>query len=177
MAFNDLYPNQMVTFEDAKTGGFVLKSGQTNPGGTQCITKDKAFELFDLASNAGTDSILGNQLMQKSFWENRDSLDISITFTVEETLYYEMLIGIDPVTNKGHYVSGIKYVVSRVYPPNINSVIYNNPELTERFNGNPNDGFHYNLNPIISNFSGMIGNEKYRIDSNGVIREVTKIFT
>jgi hypothetical protein len=31
MAFNDLAANQMVAYNQASSGGFTLKSGQTNP--------------------------------------------------------------------------------------------------------------------------------------------------
>jgi hypothetical protein len=41
MAFNDLAANQMVAYNQASSGGFTLKSGQTNPN-TQMMTKDMA---------------------------------------------------------------------------------------------------------------------------------------
>jgi hypothetical protein len=40
MAFNDLAANQMVAYNQASSGGFTLKSGQTNPNTLQMMTKD-----------------------------------------------------------------------------------------------------------------------------------------
>jgi hypothetical protein len=66
MAFNDLAANQMVAYNQASSGGFTLKSGQTNPNTLQMMTKDMAFAMYNLSPT--TDQmILGNQLMQKSF--------------------------------------------------------------------------------------------------------------
>jgi hypothetical protein len=42
MAFNDLAANQMVAYNQASSGGFTLKSGQTNPNTLQMMTKDMA---------------------------------------------------------------------------------------------------------------------------------------
>jgi hypothetical protein len=65
MAFNDLAANQMVAYNQASSGGFTLKSGQTNPNTLQMMTKDMAFAMYNLS--LGSNDILGNQLMQKSF--------------------------------------------------------------------------------------------------------------
>jgi hypothetical protein len=64
MAFNDLAANQMVAYNQASSGGFTLKSGQTNPNTLQMMTKDMAFAMYNL-SPTGSNDILGNQLMQK----------------------------------------------------------------------------------------------------------------
>jgi hypothetical protein len=64
MAFNDLAANQMVAYNQASSGGFTLKSGQTNPNTLQMMTKDMAFAMYNL-STTGSNDILGNQLMQK----------------------------------------------------------------------------------------------------------------
>jgi hypothetical protein len=45
MAFNDLAANQMVAYNQASSGGFTLKSGQTNPNTLQMMTKDMAFAI------------------------------------------------------------------------------------------------------------------------------------
>jgi hypothetical protein len=66
MAFNDLAANQMVAYNQASSGGFTLKSGQTNPNTLQMMTKDMAF-MYNLSPTTGSNDILGNQLMQKSF--------------------------------------------------------------------------------------------------------------
>jgi hypothetical protein len=65
MAFNDLAANQMVAYNQASSGGFTLKSGQTNPN---TFDKDMAFAMYNLSPTTGSNDILGNQLMQKSFW-------------------------------------------------------------------------------------------------------------
>jgi hypothetical protein len=67
MAFNDLAANQMVAYNQASSGGFTLKSGQTNPNTLQMMTKDMAFAMYNLSPTTGSNDILGNQLMQK-FW-------------------------------------------------------------------------------------------------------------
>jgi hypothetical protein len=67
MAFNDLAANQMVAYNQASSGGFTLKSGQTNPNTLQMI-KDMAFAMYNLSPTTGSNDILGNQLMQKKFW-------------------------------------------------------------------------------------------------------------
>jgi hypothetical protein len=67
MAFNDLAANQMVAYNQASSGGFTLKSGQTNLT-LQMMTKDMAFAMYNLSPTTGSNDILGNQLMQKSFW-------------------------------------------------------------------------------------------------------------
>jgi hypothetical protein len=48
MAFNDLAANQMVAYNQASSGGFTLKSGQTNPNTLQMMTKDMAFAMCHL---------------------------------------------------------------------------------------------------------------------------------
>jgi cellulose 1,4-beta-cellobiosidase len=68
MAFSGLQANQMVSYAEAASSGFTLKSGQTNPGTSQMMTKDMAFTMYNLAANANTNGIAGKQLMQKSFW-------------------------------------------------------------------------------------------------------------
>jgi hypothetical protein len=67
MAFNDLAANQMVAYNQASSGGFTLKSGQTNPNTLQMMTKDMAFAMYNLSPTTGSNDILGNQLMQKVF--------------------------------------------------------------------------------------------------------------
>jgi hypothetical protein len=67
MAFNDLAANQMVAYNQASSGGFTLKSGQTNPNTLQMMTKDMAFAMYNLSPTTGSNDILGNQLMQKFF--------------------------------------------------------------------------------------------------------------
>lgn len=70
MAFSSLLSNQMVSHAEAATGGFTLNSGKTNPGGTQMMTKAMAFDMYNLAVTADTNSIATNQLMQRSFWSS-----------------------------------------------------------------------------------------------------------
>ena len=78
MAFNDLQPNQMVTFTDAQSGGFILKSGQSNPGGTKCMTKSEALTIYNL-KDALMNTYLTNQLVPKSVWVS-NSIPVSTIF-------------------------------------------------------------------------------------------------
>jgi hypothetical protein len=47
------------------SSGFTLKTGQSNT--LQMMTKDMAFAMYNLSPTTGSNDILGNQLMQKSF--------------------------------------------------------------------------------------------------------------
>jgi chitodextrinase len=72
MAFSNLASNQMVSYAEASTGGFNLKSGQTNSGtqsgALKMITKDVAFAMYNLSATTGSNGITGSQLMKKSYW-------------------------------------------------------------------------------------------------------------
>ena len=67
MAFSDLLSNQMVTETDAQSGGFTLKSGQSNVTSTLCMTKSSALARYNLNS-ASMNGYLDNQLVPKSVW-------------------------------------------------------------------------------------------------------------
>lgn len=68
MAWSNVADNQMVSYTDALTSPFALNSGQANPGSNLCMTKNNAFTLYNLVTNANTNALASNQLMQKSFW-------------------------------------------------------------------------------------------------------------
>jgi hypothetical protein len=50
----------MVAYNQASSGGFTLKSGQTNPNTLQMMTKDMAFAMYNL-------SLLQDQMY---FWQS-----------------------------------------------------------------------------------------------------------
>lgn len=68
MPWSSLANNQMVSYLDAQTSGFVIREGQTNPGTNQCMTKDNAFAMYYLTATASTNALASNQLIQKSLW-------------------------------------------------------------------------------------------------------------
>jgi hypothetical protein len=76
----------MVTYNQASSGGFTLKSGQTNPNTLQMMTKDMAFAMYNLSPTTGSNDILGNQLMQKKFW-----LVASNIYNIKEILLSEIV--------------------------------------------------------------------------------------
>lgn len=80
MAWSDVAANQMVTLTNALTSGFTLKPGQSNPGGTQCMTKNDAFTKYNLATTANTNTVASNQLMRKDYWVAGTVLPYSYTF-------------------------------------------------------------------------------------------------
>jgi hypothetical protein len=43
----------MVAYNQASSGGFTLKSGQTNPNTLQMMTKDMAFAMYNLCTYYG----------------------------------------------------------------------------------------------------------------------------
>jgi hypothetical protein len=66
MAFNDLAANQMVAYNQASSGGFTLKSGQTNPNTLQMI---KIWHLLCIICHLLQDQMIFRQSVNaKSFW-------------------------------------------------------------------------------------------------------------
>jgi hypothetical protein len=59
----------MVTYTDAQTGGFTLKSGQSSVNSNQCVTKAEANTKYIL-NTAFTDSYVANQLIPKTAWRS-----------------------------------------------------------------------------------------------------------
>lgn len=84
MAWGDLASNQMVSYTDAQSGGFALKSGQSSVTSNQCMTKNDAFTKYNLAVTANTNSVASNQLMRKDYWVGATILSYSYT------LYYSV---------------------------------------------------------------------------------------
>lgn len=64
MAWNDLTDTQMVSYTDAQTSGFPLKSGQSNVTSNQCMTKLDITTKYNVNISGYTD----NQLVPKSAW-------------------------------------------------------------------------------------------------------------
>jgi hypothetical protein len=69
MPFNDLAANQMVTYTDAQTGGFTLKSGQSSVTSNQCMTKSDALAKYVL-STTPMEPYSSNQLVPKNTWSS-----------------------------------------------------------------------------------------------------------
>lgn len=67
MAFADLSPTQAVSFTDAQSGGFALKSGQSHVTSNQCMTKNDALTKYVL-NVTNMNSFSDNQLVPKNNW-------------------------------------------------------------------------------------------------------------
>ena len=65
MAWNDLAPNQMVSFNDIQESNFTLKAGQTAINTDQCITKLQALTMYNVNPLA-VGIYASNQLIPKS---------------------------------------------------------------------------------------------------------------
>jgi hypothetical protein len=65
MAWNDLAPNQMVSFNDIQESGINLKPGQVAISTDQCITKEQALTMYSISTVAVT-PYANNQLIPKS---------------------------------------------------------------------------------------------------------------
>jgi hypothetical protein len=61
--------NQMVSFTQAQSLGFTLKSGQSHVTSNQCMTKTEAFSKYNLDASA-MNSYASNQLVPRSAWVN-----------------------------------------------------------------------------------------------------------
>ena len=65
MAWNDLAPNQMVSFNDIQESGFGLRPGISPISSDQCITRDEALNMYFLNPYAVA-LYSSNQLIPKS---------------------------------------------------------------------------------------------------------------
>lgn len=65
MAFADLAANQMVSFTDASTGGFLLKAGQSHVTSNQLLSKSAATIKYNLSASP-LSTYAENQLIPKS---------------------------------------------------------------------------------------------------------------
>ena len=73
--------NQMVTFTQAQSLGFALKSGQSHVTSNQCMTKSDALAKYNVDADAMS-SYANNQLVPRSAWV---SVVVGIPFS---TNYY-----------------------------------------------------------------------------------------
>lgn len=62
-------PNQMVSFTEAQSLGFSLKSGQSHVTSNQCMTKSEALAKYNVDASAMS-SYANNQLVPRSVWFN-----------------------------------------------------------------------------------------------------------
>lgn len=65
MAWGDLAGNQMVSFTDAQSSGFILNGGQNHVTSNQCMTKDDWIAKYNIVAG-NLSGLAGNQLVQKS---------------------------------------------------------------------------------------------------------------
>ena len=71
--------NQMVSFTQAQSLGFTLKSGQSHTTSNQCMTKSEALAKYNLDASAMS-SYASNQLVPRSAWFNNTSGTLRILY-------------------------------------------------------------------------------------------------
>lgn len=120
MAWSDLSSNQMVSFTDAQTSGFSLKSGQSHVTSNQCMTKLDATTKY----NVTISGYANNQLVPKSAWTGS-----SYTYNFG-TPYSTGLSACTFVFGRNRF--------SNVANLNVGSIIYTDAALTAPFNGGNN---------------------------------------
>ena len=70
--------NQMVTFTQAQSLGFALKSGQSHVTSNQCMTKSDALAKYNVDADAMS-SYANNQLVPRSVWVKLNSYESTLT--------------------------------------------------------------------------------------------------
>jgi len=110
--------NQMVSFTQAQSLGFSLKSGQSSVTSTQCMTKSEALAKYNLTVSA-MDGYSSNQLVPKSAWVTASSA-YSASLTVgsgTNSSYGYNSAGFGsitatscPIAGSGAYVSAIVHI-------------------------------------------------------------------
>ena len=88
MAWEDLASNQMVSFTDAQTSGFTLKSGQSHVTSNQCMTKSEILTKYNVTISGYAD----NQLVPKSAWDARVCISYKVEIPKVDTVtisYYD----------------------------------------------------------------------------------------
>ena len=120
MAWSDLASNQMVSFTDAQTSGFSLKSGQSHVTSNQCMTSSDITTKYYVTVSGYS----GNQLVPKSAWTGS-----SYAYNFG-TPYSTGLSACTFVFGRNRF--------SNVANLNVGSIIYTDAALTAPFNGGNN---------------------------------------
>ena len=117
MAWDNLASNQMVSYSEALTSPFALR---TSPGsGNQCMTKAQILAMYYVTISGYSD----NELVPKSVW-------IGSTFKLQLTV--SKTTGALACADFNRFINAY----SNVRYPGINDIIYSDANLTTRFNGN-----------------------------------------
>lgn len=119
-------PNQMVTFTQAQSLGFSLKSGQSHVTSNQCMTKTEALAKYNLNATA-MNGYASNQLVPKSVW-------------VSGVNWYVYKVSTSSFLNRSE-ACNTPFVVSKYSPsPTITNgmVIYNESSFSTVYSGNGN---------------------------------------
>ena len=141
--------NQMVTFTQAQSLGFALKSGQSHVTSNQCMTKSDALAKYNVDADAMS-SYANNQLVPRSVWV---SGFVGVPFS--SNLYY--------YNNKSEVCSSslahnyTKYTINGLI---LGAKIYSDQACTIEY--------IQNTELICSAIEGSI-KKAYRLDSNGVV--------
>lgn len=151
MAWNDLTDTQMVSYADAQTSGFPLKSGQTNPGTNQCMTKSDALTKYVINASSMS-SYANSQLVPKSLWK-----PVSYAFKVAGLTSTNntgaCAIPFDPILDFTLYSS-------QSIPSISSEPLYTDPGLINRFAGS-GEWYKFSVPGV--------GNVAYLITFTGVI--------
>ena len=128
MAWGDLSSNQMVSFTDAQTSGFLLKSGQSHVTSNQCMTKSDITTKY----NVSVSGYSSNQLVPKSLWVS-SGFSATMTVGVNQNMtifgYTLNYIGsmtstsIDSVVGYGTYIEALTHAYNYL----IFKVVTNSP--------------------------------------------------
>lgn len=152
MAWADLASNQMVSFTDAQTSGFSLKSGQSHVTSNQCMTSSDITTKYNVVING---SYASNQLVPKIDWGSSSF----IQYRSAERLTSGSVCVLGLTYPNTSYATE-QYVV-------LGTILYNDEALTIPFNGG---GYWFGFAAT----SGVA----YQINSSGqVIDEVNCNFT
>lgn len=152
MAFADLSPTQAVSFTDAQSGGFALKSGQSHLTSNQCMTKNDALTKYNLSASAMV-SYANNQLVPKNVWSS-GVVGNSITIYLGSG-------GLDATCNV-HSSSLIVYSSSTFISQGI--VLYNDQAMTSTYSSR---FIHYDSvsNSLFTINSGLVSVLNYCVNS------------
>lgn len=118
MAWNDLTDTQMVSYTDAQTSGFPLKSGQSNVTSNQCMTKSEILTKYNVSSS-NMSSYTDNQLVPKSAWVAGGFTSIMMVGYASASYgYVNGYIGamtntdLSPITGANSVLTGLAYNTS-----------------------------------------------------------------
>lgn len=125
--------NEMVSFTQAQSLGFTLKSGQSHVTSNQCMTKSDALAKYNLSASAMA-SYTDNQLVPRSAWI---TAVVSYIYFGDMTGYSTRSTACANTTSHSLYYSASSFVQSGM-------VLYHDSNLTIPFVGN---GQYYSIYP------------------------------